>query len=426
MRYLGYCGASAVVLPERLADRSLRRALEGQADEDSTGPDQLEVFRRLLARQGLSLWLELGFDGPGALPGLPRPDSPEAVGRGLVRVDRQGRPAGPAYHPLNPEVRDAMKRRVTQALAQIKLRPGEAGDKGGLLIRLGPGPTLLGTPDTGLDDATFDRFVRESFSPETARGIPGTGETDPDRFAVRSRYLAGVGRMPWLTWRSRAIASLYTELVEAAQAASPGAVLAVVTPGLDNGPAGIEARRVDRAGLAPSQAWRSVGSRSPGLAELLRPLRLSSAALCFRRMHWDTTWRPAPTSTHWSPGRQQRGLLLTIHDDPPVASGGRPVPDKKPTARPSRLALPHHSRLVRRLRTLPEPDPTWKQPANLADGTAARRRSDRRRAARTCHRRTRCAMGLPGGQGGRRSRRTAPPLCHRSARPAGLAASPAQ
>ena len=89
------------------------------------------------------------------------------------------------------------------------------------MIRLGPGPTLLGTPDTGLDDATFDRFVRETFSPETARGIPGLGNTDPDRFAVRSRYLAGVGRMPWLTWRSRAIASLYAELAEAAQAAAP-------------------------------------------------------------------------------------------------------------------------------------------------------------------------------------------------------------
>ena len=34
----------------------------------------------------------------------------------------------------------------------------------GLLIRLGPGPTLLGTPDTGMDDSTFERFVRETFS----------------------------------------------------------------------------------------------------------------------------------------------------------------------------------------------------------------------------------------------------------------------
>ena len=127
------------------------------------------------------------------------------------------------------------------------------------MIRLGPGPTLLGTPDTGLDDATFERFVHETFSPQTAHVIPGLGNADPDRFAVRSRYLAGVGRMPWLTWRSRAIASLYAELAQAVRTAVPGAVLAVVTPGLDGGPAGTEARRVDRAGLVPSQAWRSVG-----------------------------------------------------------------------------------------------------------------------------------------------------------------------
>jgi hypothetical protein len=340
VRYLGYCGASAVVLPEQLADRSIRRALDGQADEDSTGPDQLEIVRRVLTRQGLSMWLEVGFDGPRALPGLPRPDSLEAVQRGLVRVDRQGRPSGPAYHPLNPEVREAMKRHVTEAVAQIKARPGEANDKAGLLIRLGPGPTLLGTPDTGLDDATFDRFVRESFSEETARGIPGLGETDPDRFAVRSQYLAGKGRMPWLTWRSRAIASLYSEMAESAQAASPGIVLAVVTPGLDNGPAGTEARRVDRAGLAPSQAWRSVGLDlqawpSPSNAPpVFRGVVLSTDAL-------GHDLATSPDLDALVAARDQRGLLLTIHDDPPAVAATAGTPniaddksDEPPTSVP--------------------------------------------------------------------------------------------
>jgi len=319
VRYLGYCGASAVVLPEELADRTGRRALDGQADEDPTGPDCLETARRVLARQGYSVWLELGFDGPDSLPGLPRADSAEAVRRGLVRVDSQGRADGPAYHPLHPEVREAMKRRVVQALTQSQ--PGRVetggGSGTGLLIRLGPGPTLLGTPDTGLDDVTFERFVHETFSPETAHEIPGLGNTEADRFAARSRYLAGVGRMPWLMWRSRAIAALYAELAEAAQATARGAVLAVVTPGLDGGPAGTEARRVDRAGLAPSQAWRSVGldlqtwPSGPGAPPLLRGVSLSTDALA-------QDLAVSPDLDALVAARAQRGLLLTIDGDRPA------------------------------------------------------------------------------------------------------------
>jgi len=340
-RYLGYCGASAVVLPEELADRSTRRALGGQADEDSTGPDRLAVVRRVLARQGFSLWLELSFEGSAALPGLPRADSPEAARRGLVRVDRQGRPDGPVYHPLNPEVREAMKGRVVQALKGTIPGPGETSGAAGLVIRLGPAPTLLGTPDTGLDDATFDRFVRESFSPETARGIPGLGDTDPDRFAVRSRYLAGVGRMPWLTWRSRAIALLYSELAEVARTAAPGALLAVVTPGLDGGPAGTEARRVDRAGLAPSQAWRSVGldlqawPSLPGAPPVFRGVSIATDALA----HDLAT---SPDLDGLVAGRAQRGLLLTIDGDPPTASllaGASPLRADQPEEPPSSSAL---------------------------------------------------------------------------------------
>ncbi|AGA31371.1 hypothetical protein Sinac_7332 [Singulisphaera acidiphila DSM 18658] len=252
-RYLTYCGASTIIMPEDLADRSQRRALDGQACEDPTGPDRLDLLLRILERQGLTAWLELATDGP--LPGLPAPDSAEALAKGLVRVDRNGLADGPAYHPLNPEVREALKGRVAKVISTRKTRPALAG----LLIRLGPGPTLLGGPDTGMDDLTFARFVRETFGPEASRDIPGLGTTAPGRFEARSRFLAGPGRMPWLTWRSRGIGALYTELSATVHRTAPGATLAVATPALDDGPAGDEARRVDLAGLAPSQAWRAVG-----------------------------------------------------------------------------------------------------------------------------------------------------------------------
>ena len=254
-QYILTCGASAVVLPERLADWPRRRALGGQAAEDAFGPDRLDLLLRVLARYGCSAWVELALEETEALPGLPAPGSPEALGRGLTRVDRNGRGDGPVYHPLHPEVREALKRRVTQAVAPHRSRPALTG----ILIRLGPGPTLLGGPDTGFDDATYARFVRETFDAETARGVPGLDAAGPARFATRARFLAGSGRMPWLTWRSRGIAALYTELAEAVRKAAPGALLMVATPGLEDDPAGHEARQVDLAGLDPSHAWRAVG-----------------------------------------------------------------------------------------------------------------------------------------------------------------------
>jgi hypothetical protein len=309
--YVNSCGASLVVLSERLADRAVRRALRGQVTEDSTGPDRLDLVLKLLGRQGSSAWLELDLQDKDALPGLPPPDSVEALRTGLVRVDRQGLVDGPAYHPLHPEVRKAMKRRVEMALR----RRGDGRALTGLLIQLGRGPTLLGTPDTGMDDVTYNRFVQETFGPEIVEGLPGLTTTDPNRFTARAKYLAGVGRMPWLTWRSRAIAALYAELADAARAASPGAVLALATPGLHGGAAGAEARRVDLAGLAPSQAWRSVGldleawPSGPGAPIVLRGVELSSDPLAH-----DLATSPdldAKIAT-----RRDRGFLLTMGVEP--------------------------------------------------------------------------------------------------------------
>lgn len=300
-----------MVLPERLSERPARRALKCQAEENATGPDQLDVVLRLLRRQGQTAWLELNLEGQGGLPGLPPPDSVDALRQGLVRVDRQGQAEGPSYHPLHPAVRQALRRRVEQALA-----PSHAGSVfSGILLQLGPGPTLLGNPDTGLDDDTFARFVHETFGPETAGEIPGLGTADPNRFATRSKYLSGVGRMPWLMWRSRAIASLYTELDQAVRAASPGAVLALSTPVLHGGAAGTEVRRVDLAGLAPSQAWRSVGldlqawPTSPDAPIVLRGVELSADPLAH-----DLATSPDLDARIAS--RPQRGMLLTVDPEP--------------------------------------------------------------------------------------------------------------
>ncbi len=328
VKYLGYCGATAVVLPEDVTDRAARRRLDGQADEDPTGPDCLEMVRRILGRAKCELWLELRFEGAGAFPGLPAVDSSEALERGLVRIDSHGRPDGPAFHPLNTEVREAMKQRVTAALVQLKAdAPGSAG--GGLVIRLGPGPTLLGTPDTGLDDKTYQKFTHDTFGPETTPGIPGVEITDPDRFAVRSRYVAGVGRMPWLTWRSKEIAALYAELNTTVRSVAPTARLAVVTPSLDGGPAGREARRVDRAALPPSQSWRSVGfdlqtwPSGPQSPLVLRGTALSTDAL-------SRDLATSPDLDSLVAARPVRGLLLSIGGELTSRDSGESLAETDP------------------------------------------------------------------------------------------------
>jgi hypothetical protein len=326
-QYVLMCGASAVVLPERLSDRDQRRALDGQAAEDALGPDRLDLLVRVLKRQGCSTWIELALEGEGALPGLPAPGSPEALGRDLTRLDRHGRAdadtGSPSYHPLHPEVRAALKRHVVEAITPRPSRPGLAG----VLIRLGPGPTLLGGPDTGFDDTTYARFVRETFDPETARNVPGLGDTDPNRFAARAQFLAGSGRMPWLTWRSQGIAALYAELAGAVRQVAPGGLLAVATPSLGDDPAGQVARQVDLAGLPPSHAWRAVGldlatwPTGEGAAVVLRGAGLSTDPLA-------RDLATSPDLDTLVAARPGRGLLLDVADDP----GARPGMPRGPLA----------------------------------------------------------------------------------------------
>ena len=251
--YLIHTGASTVVLPDGLSDREARRSLGGQADEDATGPDRLDLILRVLARRNCSAWVDVAFEG--SMPGLPAVDALEVANTGLLRVDRRGRPDGIAYQPIHPKVREAMARKVADAL---KLRPSRP-NLVGALIRLGPGSTLPGGPDSGLDDVTYARFVAAKFEAGTAGRIPGRNLDDPLRFEARVRFVEKAGTIPWLAWRADEVGKLYTTLARAAQRAAPGAALAVATPTLDSSPAGDEARRVDLAGHDPDQAWRGVG-----------------------------------------------------------------------------------------------------------------------------------------------------------------------
>lgn len=251
--YLAHAGASAVVLPDGLSDRAARAGLAGQADEDATGPDRLDLLLRVLARRNCSAWVDVAFEG--SLAGLPPLDSAEAAAGNLLRLDRHGKPDGLAYQIIHPTVRAAMARRVADAVRLRSTRPNLVG----ALIRLGPGSTLPGGPDSGLDDATYARFVAATFAAGPASRVPGRTGDDPGRFDARASFVERAGRGPWLVWRAREVAAAYAALADAARHAAPGAILAVATPTLDSGLVGDEARRVDLATLGPDQAWPGVG-----------------------------------------------------------------------------------------------------------------------------------------------------------------------
>lgn len=126
-QYLVYCGATVMVLPEGLTDRERRQALDGQAGEDATGPDRLDLLLRILARQGCSAWLELTFDGP--LPGLPPPDSVERCARpgphGSSRARRRaGLPPAPSRGPRG----DAASGFRGDRVAEGPVEPGRPAD----------------------------------------------------------------------------------------------------------------------------------------------------------------------------------------------------------------------------------------------------------------------------------------------------------
>lgn len=249
--YLEHCGADLVVLPEESADSADRASLDGQAVEDSLGPPRLTMVARVLRRRGISVWVEARCDG--RLPGLPAADSVEAARRGLVLVDRFGRASERSYQPLHPEVREALAARLVETLNV----GGEPID--GVLLRLDGCATLPGGLGFGLDDATFARFVGETFDRDSARGVPGRDVADPERFAARERFVAAAGRLPWRTWRCKQVGLLHDRLSQALRRARPTATFAIAAPSLAEGPLGDEAKVADLAGSSPESVWKAFG-----------------------------------------------------------------------------------------------------------------------------------------------------------------------
>ncbi len=172
-RYAAWCGVSEVVLSEHLADRAHRRALDGQAGEDCLGPDRLDLMLQVLGRHGCMAWVELELRRRVRPAGLASRQFARSAGPGTGPGRSTGprRRSDPGLSSSEPRGRGGPE----TTGGPVDRPPSQPAGLAGVLIRLGPGPTLLGGPDTGFDDATFTRFVRETFDRETAQTIPGVG-----------------------------------------------------------------------------------------------------------------------------------------------------------------------------------------------------------------------------------------------------------
>ncbi|GIW86033.1 MAG: hypothetical protein KatS3mg108_0357 [Isosphaeraceae bacterium] len=376
--YLRHVGAAAVVLPAELADRAGRLRLQGQAAEDVTAPDSLALMLRVLGRSGLSALVRV--DPAGTLPGLAPPSSPEAVAQNLVRIDAQGQPEG-VYNALHPAVATALQARLAATAAVRLTHPNLVG----VVLAVGAGPTVAGPVDSGLDDATYQAFAKASFAVAGGPQVPGLSG-QPDRFAQRAAFVTGPARRAWDDWRAARLGASYLAWAHAVAEAAPGATLAIATPRLDDGPAGREARRAERAGLPPDEAWRAVGfdpARWPAGSEplLLRSLatsdELSQDLAASPELDAIVAARPARGATLLDPIPPDGALNLESETDQLENTLVHAVAaiDPRWVLVGTRQAAGHEAelaRFARLFRALPAPaDPTPPRP-RLTSGVALR------------------------------------------------------
>ena len=172
--------------------------------------DGLELTLRIFDREQLMLVPAIEFTTPiPQLEELRRSSDPQTSGLELVDMDgrtwldangtRDG--SAPYYNMLDPRVQQAM----LDVVRDIVERYGAHPAFGGLAVQLtSDGYTQLPTLDWGFDDATIERFSRDT---GIQLGPPGA-----NRFAARHAALTGPHANAWRTWRTQQVAAFYDRL----------------------------------------------------------------------------------------------------------------------------------------------------------------------------------------------------------------------
>ncbi len=233
MRHVGYDGLAIACVSEgsalfdspRLQPTPKHdRGVFFGSGQDPIRKDVLEMLFRLCDREGLTLIPVVEFATP--LPALERlrhAPGENLAGMDLVDasgvrwVERNGVRRGKAayYNPLDSRVQRAM----ADIINEIVQRYADHSSFGGVAINLHPdGYTQLPDADWGLDARTLSRFQAET----TAATTPNES---PSRATPPASWLSGPGRTAWLDWRSRQLATFYSQLAQTMVQQKPSARL---------------------------------------------------------------------------------------------------------------------------------------------------------------------------------------------------------
>ncbi|MBA3685450.1 MAG: hypothetical protein H0W72_09450 [Planctomycetes bacterium] len=195
--------------------------------------DPLELMARMLAKNGLSVYMGVEYASPPELysTGFSPSDAEVAAGARTLRfVDRDGRQAPVSFcSSLNifaPEVEGGLHRVIGDLCDLYKDTPGILGvhiqEGESLLPSLwADHATLRGVEGMAVDDITVSQFERD-----TGLSVPADA-TGAGRFAQRDAWLNQHARERWLDWRCRRIHGINATMLARLRTANPAWILSI-------------------------------------------------------------------------------------------------------------------------------------------------------------------------------------------------------
>jgi hypothetical protein len=189
-------------------------------------------------------------------------------------------------------------------LAEMK-NASEAKVASGFFVALSPPAALPSGWEAGLSEATFADFLRDT-------GLESVWGGDLKNEESRKEFVKSRGLMPWLTWRSRRIATFYGELARAISQ-THGLALTIAAPQPGNIEAHALYEEAERIGSSPIFAWRWMAFE-PELWRNESSIRLIGSESVSPQGEPNRDWAthpdleaalgPQSTQGHWFAGRR--------------------------------------------------------------------------------------------------------------------------